>query len=261
MWKAPIIFYYSSYLKFNLFFHFFRLHQSRRETNLWLISVVLDQADVALHSLCDCRKNVWQICRLIVNSIENKLARTMFRFSDSVLNRRMIATICSQLRILVQIIKSKAGLHVVRARRIMAMRNIRSLVHRSIVARLIRSEHWLVQEHEVLLRAFIKIDWVGRVCQNLTLLKVWLGEKNFIDLKQGSFIVNEEVQKIISINLGEFFKLDSTFGHLGQLAQSFLKLLATFQRALWNVTIERLADWVVNRLIDSGKGICNTSGA
>ena len=185
----------------------------------------------------------------------------MLHFSNPALNHWLFTTLCNHLWILIQVIQGKARMHIVWAGRVMAMRSFCSLVHRGVVARLIRGEHRWVQEHEVLLRAFIEIDWVGGVRQDLTLLEVRLCKQNFIDLKKGAFIVNEEVQEVISINLGEFFELDSSFGHLGQLAQSVLKFLAAFQWTFWDVTIERLADRVGYRLIDSGECISNTSGA
>jgi hypothetical protein len=55
---------------------------------------------------------------------------------------------------------------------------------------------------------------------------VW--EQNLIDLKEGSFIVDEKIQKVVSVFASELIYFYSVFGELGQFQQTLLELLGFF---------------------------------
>jgi len=104
-----------------------------------------------------------------------------------------VASLSHHLRVLVELIQCEAAvLHVVRVRsRAIEGRSLHvRLIDREVLPGSLRNQRG-IHELEVLLRAFIQVDGVRRIAEDLLLLEVRLREKHLIDFEQGALVVNE----------------------------------------------------------------------
>ena len=165
------------------------------------------------------------------------------------------------LWVLVELIKGKTRvLHVigVRGRSVVSVGSLDvRLVDWEIMTCSLRY-HGGVHNLEILCRALVKVNWVWRICKNLLLLEARLSKEDFIDLEQGSFIVDEEIKQVVAVDLRKLIKLDTTLGQLCQLVESLFKFSVLSSLRVRGHLADRFAHsgtWLVNRI----KGLVSTT--